>query len=110
MISVGQVRPTYYVYQMYQHFGSQLVYSASGQEGVSIYAAKREDGSLTILVVNLLDAEQSLSLEIKGSKLGAAETWRFDAEHLAENLGEQDLSIGTLTLPAQSINLYVIRE
>jgi hypothetical protein len=110
LISVGQVRPTYYVYQMYQHFGSQLVYSASGQEGVSIYAAKREDGSLTILVVNLLDAEQSLSLEIKGSKLGAAETWRFDAEHLAENLGEQDLSIGTLTLPAQSINLYVIRE
>jgi len=101
-------RPTYYVYQMYQHFGSERVYAVSGVSDVSVYAAKRDDGTLTIMVINLLDSEQDIPLKVKGIKLSNADVWRFDASHNAENLGQDSLSGGTLNLPSQSISLYVI--
>ena len=45
--------PSDYTYQLYQQFGSELVYAASGVPDVSIYAAKRADGASTIMLVNL---------------------------------------------------------
>jgi hypothetical protein len=101
-------RPTYYVYQMYQHFGTEQVYAASGIENVSVYAAKRDDGTLTIMIINLTDVEQNIPLKVKGLKLSNADVWRFDVEYNAENLGEQSFADGIATLPAQSISLYVI--
>ncbi len=110
LIAISGVRPTYYVYQMYHNFGSERVYAASGVAGVSLYAAKRADGTLTIMVINLADSGQRVPLQVQGVKLRKAETWLFDATHAAQDLGEQELPAdGVLDLPAQSISLYVVR-
>jgi hypothetical protein len=106
----SEIRPTYYVFPLYKNFGSEQVYAASGITDVDIFAAKREDGALTLMVINLSDVEQRVPLQVKGIQLKEAEVWLLDATHNAENLGTQAFtSDGTLTLPAQSATLYVIK-
>jgi hypothetical protein len=104
------VRPTFYIFPLYKNFGSEQVYAASGVTDVDIFAAKRADGTLTLMVINLSDTEQRVPLQVKGIKLKEAEVWLLDATHNAENLGTQTFaSDGMLTLPAQSATLYVIK-
>ncbi len=111
LITISGVRPTYYVYQMYHHFGTERIYAASGIKDVSVYAAKRADGSLTVMVINLTDSEQRVALQVRGMTPSKAETWLFDKTHNAERLGEQTFSSeGTLDLSAQSISLYAIEK
>ncbi|MBN2385401.1 MAG: hypothetical protein JXB85_00145 [Anaerolineales bacterium] len=109
MIYTTGPRPIYYVYQMYQYFGTRRVYAASAIAEVSIYAALRADGALTVMVVNLSDSEQRLPLQVSGWTPAEAEVWLFDASHNAEGLGLQPLPAdGLLVLPGQSLTLYVI--
>jgi len=104
------VRPTFYVFPLYKNFGSQQVYAASGVADVDIFAATREDGTLTVMVINLSDEAQNIPLQIKGQKLTEAEVWLLDVTHNAENLGTQAFSSeGTVALPPQSATLYVIK-
>ncbi|HJR78654.1 MAG TPA: glycoside hydrolase family 44 protein [Anaerolineales bacterium] len=104
------VRPTMYVFPLYKNFGSEQVYAASGVADVDIFAAKREDGALTLMVINLSDTEQRVPLQVRGLNLANAEVWLLDTNHSAENLGEQAFSTdGMVLLPAQSATLYVIR-
>jgi hypothetical protein len=111
LVGPGEVRPSYYVYQMYQHFGTERVFAASGVPDVNVYAAKREDGTLTIMVVNLLDSEQRIPMKIEGETPTEAQVWLFDSTHNAEDLGQQAFaSDGILILPPQSVTLYVIEE
>jgi len=103
------VRPTFYVFPLYKNFGSQQVYAASGVADVDIFAATREDGTLTVMVINLSDEAQNIPLQIKGQKLTEAEVWLLDVTHNAENLETQTFSSeGTVALPPQSATLYVI--
>jgi hypothetical protein len=105
----GQVRPTYYVFQMYNQFGSERIFSSSGVDFVTIYAAKRADGTLTLMVINLTDSQQQVPLQIQGLQPGQADVWRFDATHNAMDLGLQAMPAdGKLILPAQSITLFAI--
>jgi hypothetical protein len=111
LIYNSDIRPMYYVFQMYHHFGTNQVFAASSTTEVTVYAAKREDGTLTIMLINLADGEQTVSLQIKGKTSRNAEVWRFDATHKAENLGQQRIPAdGVLVLPAQSISLYAIAK
>ena len=106
----SEVQPTYYVFPLYKNFGSEQVYAASGVTDVDIFAAKRADGILTLIVINLSDVEQRIPLQVKGIQLKEADVWLLDATHNAENLGMQAFaSDGILTLPAQSAMLYVIQ-
>jgi hypothetical protein len=106
----SEIRPTYYVFPLYKNFGSERVYAASGVTDVDIFAAKRADGALTLMVINLSDVEQRIPLQVKGIQLKEADVWLLDATHNAENLGMQAFaSDGMLTLPAQSATLYVIK-
>lgn len=106
----NNIRPTYYIFPLYKNFGNNQVYAASGVEYVDIFAATREDGTLTLMVVNLTDVEQNIPLQVKGKKLKEADIWLFDINHNAENLGVQAFAEdGTVTLPAQSVTLYVIK-
>ena len=104
------IRPSYYVYQLYQHFGTELVAASCDVPGVSVYAAKRDDGALTVLVVNLNDAEQTQTLSLANFEPGGeAEAWLLDAEHNAEQIASLEIGDGTtLTLTPQSATLYVI--
>jgi len=112
LLATYEVRPTYYVYQIYQRFGEELLYASSDDESVSIYAAQRSDGAVTLIVVNLGDQEEEKTLmwdQIEPS--GPAEVWRLDEDHLAEQLDDLSLSDGVqLSLPARSITLYVIPQ
>jgi hypothetical protein len=104
------VRPTYYVFPLYKNFGNEQVYAASGITDVDIFAAKRADGALTLMVINLSDVEQRAPLKVNGVKLKEAEVWLLDAAHNAENLGTQPLPAeGVISLPAQSATLFVIK-
>lgn len=101
--------PTYYVYEVYEHFGEQLVYSASGVADVSVYAARRADGALTLVVINLSDEEKRVGLEIAGDAPATASVIRLDPEHNAADLGMQPfLADGFLSLPPQSVTLYIL--
>ncbi len=106
---VGQyeVFPNYYTYQMYKKFGNELIYSSSDDPDLSIYAARREDGTLTIMVINLSLEEKTKALRIGDQTQVQAEAWLFDPAHKAENVGRLELS-NELTFPPQSVTLYII--
>ncbi len=109
LLSRYDARPAYYVYQVYQKLGTELLTSSSSDDLVTITAATREDGSLTLIVVNRAAEAKTLPLVITGfSPSGEAEVWLLDKDHKAENIGTEDLSGGTLTLPAESVTLYVV--
>ena len=105
-------RPAYFAYQMYKLFGDQLVYTSSDDPHVSIYASRRDDGRLALMVINLGDEAVTKPLRLAGfAPMGTPEGWRFDAEHQAEQIGRQPITNGvSLTLPPQSMSLYVLTE
>jgi alpha-L-arabinofuranosidase len=109
LISGYDIRPTYYTFLMYKHFGLQQVHTSSGIPDVNVYAALRDDGNLTIMVVNLSDAEQHFTMQIEGKIPANAQVLLLDSTHNAEDLGQQNWpEDGILTLPAQSVTLYII--
>lgn len=109
LFSRVEPRPSYYVYRMYQQFGNQRVYAASGIEGVSIYAAENNGGRLSILIINLNSEEQLVPLEWTGAFSGEAQEWLFDPAHNAEELGAVALENGaTIALPAESMSLFLL--
>jgi len=113
-----EVRPTYYVYQLYRQLGDQLLASTSPDDDVTITAALRADGALTLIVINrALESDKTLPVIIAGwadAVGGDAEVWRLDPTVNAEQVGmvaftsADDHLSGTLELPAQSITLIVL--
>jgi hypothetical protein len=109
---IGQydVYPAYYAYQMYKKFGDELLYSSSADPNVSIYAARREDGALTIMIVNLSLEGQTKNIRIEDQVLTEveAEAWLFDPTHKVENMGTMELS-GAVAIPPQSVTLLIAK-
>lgn len=104
------VRPTAYTYYMYRHFGTELLDAASTTPDVTIYAAQREDGALTLMVVNLGPDEAAPTLSLNGFTPGGdAEVWLYTADIKAEQVESVAVADGsTLTIPGQSMTVYVI--
>ncbi len=109
LIGPFDVYPAYYTYQLYKKFGTELVYSSSDDPGLSIYAARNEDGALTILVINLSSEEKTKPIRISDQTSISAEVWLFDQTHRAENVGVVELS-DSITAPPHSISLYIVSE
>jgi hypothetical protein len=110
LLDTSRVRPSYHVYQLYGKFGSERVYASSDNANVSVYAARRDDGALTIMVVNLASAPIDTALRLAGAAPGPAETWLFDVEHPAAQVDDTALAAETmLSLPAESLTLLVVR-
>ena len=114
-----RVRPQYYVYQLYRHFGDELVYAATDDPDVMVVAARRSgDGALTLVAVNLGDAPVERPLRLAGHPGGTADVYRIDETNLTNLPAVPDgreaqrplpLSDGaTLTLPPRSATLYVL--
>jgi len=100
--------PMYYDYMLYQRFGTKLVRAVSDDPLVTIYAATRADGTLTVLIVNLGSAVASKPLTLVGNGATSAETWVFDASHNADEVASTPLSAGrNVTLPPESVTLLV---
>jgi hypothetical protein len=103
-------RPIYYVYPMYHHFGTQLIEASTDKDLVSIYAARRDDGALTLMVINRNSTEQSMAVQLNGFKPGGpAEIYRLDESHNAEKIEAQKIEDGTtITAPPYSMTLYIL--
>lgn len=108
LIGRDVLRPSYYVYQLYSQFGSEQVYAESGVEDVSVYAARRDDGRFTIIIVNLADAEQAVTLPLPDGLAPAAELWRLDMEQNPDAPQQVNWPAdGRLSLPPQSVSLWI---
>ena len=103
-------RPVYYVYLLYKQFGNELVFASSDDEHVSVYAAKRADGALTLILLNLSDQAQTKPIHFAGgAKFGDAEIFLFDEKTKATPVGTLKITNGmSITLPPSSMSLYVI--
>jgi hypothetical protein len=109
LFSRSEARPTYYVYQLYRQFGTQSVQAFTDDARTGVYAARRVDGALTVLLVNLSQDAIQKPLVVEGLDPVQAEVWRFDQNTQAERTGEESFAAGEMiSLPAQSITLLVI--
>lgn len=108
LLGRDEPNPTYYVYQLYKQFGTELIISESNDSFVTVTAALTEEGDLTLMVVNRHDTAQTVSLEIAGGGFtGDAETWLVDETHHAVAVDPTSLSdTTTLELHAYSVTLY----
>jgi len=107
---IGQydVYPAYYTYQLFRKFGTELVYSSSDDQDVSLYAARGEDGTLTLIMINLSLEEKTKPIRIEDRAQVQADTWLFDLKHKAENIGTMEIS-DSIILPPESVTLYIIQ-
>jgi hypothetical protein len=103
-------KPIYYVYKMYQGFGDQRLFAASDVDLVSVFAAQRADGAITIMIINRSAEAQQVPLTIaNGQAPGAAQAWLFDAQHAAEQVDDVNLAPeSTLELGPESMLLLVL--
>jgi hypothetical protein len=108
LVGQSEVYPTYYAYQMCKMFGEELVYSSSDDAYLSVYAAKRHDGALTIMVVNLSLEAKVKPIQIAGQPSAKGEAWLFDPNHSVENMGKVELN-GEGQFPAQSVTLFILK-
>jgi hypothetical protein len=110
MLGPDGPRPIYQVYRLYRSFGRRLVSAATGVEMVTIYAALRDDGALSMVVVNRGSETAQADLTLTGFVPGApASVWRLDRDHQAEELPLVTLKdVTALELPAESVTLFVV--
>jgi hypothetical protein len=108
LIGYGELRPSYYVYQLYRKFGSEQVYASSDDPDLDIYAARRPDGTLTLVIINLSLAEKIKPIRIESWPNAQAEAWLFDPLHKAEDMGAVNLS-NVITFLPQSMTLFTIQ-
>lgn len=109
IIARGEVRASYQVFQLYSRFGNEMIYANSGVPGVNIYAARRSDGALTLMVVNMLREPVNLPLVVNGRTPVKAELWQLTPDQNPDTAIEVSLPAdGMLSLPGQSVSLYIL--
>jgi hypothetical protein len=106
-----EVRPSYYAYQLYRQFGTHVV-GAEHDGDVRAYAALREDGALTVMLINWADTDSATTLDIGGYEAGAeAHITTFD--ETTDGVATSQIVFApdtVLTLTPLSINLIVIPQ
>jgi hypothetical protein len=105
------LRPTYYVYQLYKNFTGHLLAASSDTPYVSVFASRRDDGSLALILVNLNDTAVQKPLQLaNGDQLAIQEAYLFDATHKADAITPPAFTNGDeITLPAESVTLYILK-
>jgi len=87
-----------------------LVSASTDNADVSIFASKRDDGALTLMLINRSPNEATRRLQLIGfTPQSVAEVWRFDETHNAEKIGSQKIEDGaSITVPPYSMTLLVV--
>jgi len=63
--------------------------------------------ALTVIVINLSLKAKPKAIRIEKQAQVQAESWLFDPDHKAENIGIVEIS-NSITIPSQSIMLYIL--
>jgi len=105
------LRPTYYIYQLYKNFSGHLLEASSDNPYVSIYAARKDDGSIALILVNLNETAIQKPLQLKdGDDLTIQQAYLFDSNHKAETIQAPVFTNGNeITLPPDSVTLYNLK-
>ena len=93
-------------FNVFEAIGSERLDAVSGIDMVNIYAAEREDGALTLMIVNLSLDLQEVPLTLVGEAGELREAWRLDPSVTGDEIALPDLA-APLTLPGQSVTLLV---
>lgn len=85
--------PIYQVYALYRMFGARLVHAGSDDQRLPVVAARREDGTLTLVVVNHGAEERAAPLLLEGFRAsGPAEVWSFAEDSPVAQRGAADIA------------------
>jgi len=100
------LNPTYYVYQLYKQFGSQVIMTESPIEHVNVFGALTDEGALTLIAVNFTDSDITAPIRINGFEGDVVSTRLLTEDVLAEEVEQMLLQDNQLTLPAMSAVLF----
>jgi hypothetical protein len=110
MLTSFDIRPSYYTFTMWKKFGNHLLATNSDTQFVSVFAAKRDDGSVTVMLVNLGDAVTKPLQLGGGDALQIQEAYFFDRDTKAEALTPPTFTNGNdITLPKESVTLLIFK-
>lgn len=111
LLTSFDAHPSYYAFVMWKKFGNHLLYANSDTEYVSVFAAKRDNGAVTVMITNLngTDIKKPLQLN-QGDALKLSEAYLFDAAHNAEAIDLPAFTNGAeVTLPKESVTLFIFK-
>jgi hypothetical protein len=112
-------QPAAYAFRMYLNydgkgarFGDISVRAqSSDQERLAVYAAKKIDGALTLMVINKSPTSQTSSFNLRNyAPAASAAVYRYSAANLGAIVAESRLPVGAsfnASFPAESITLLV---
>lgn len=92
-------------------FGATSIEAQStNPDQISLFAAQRDNGDITILAINKQTTPAQANLLIDGANSRILERWQYSAEDLTRILRKDDASLdATLELPAYSMTLFVLK-
>jgi hypothetical protein len=115
-------QPGAYAFRMYRNYDGTggafgetgVAASSSDQSKLSVYAATRADGALTIMVINKTGGSLSSPLTISNFSGSMAEVYRYSATNLNQIVRQADATVSSgsvsLAYPANSITLLVVKN
>lgn len=106
LLSRFSVRPSYYVYQLYGQFGQQYI-ATPPVSPLSAHAALRDDGALTVMLVNLQADAQPLNIALENFAAGDVQILGLDAQHNATPV-DVPATLTGIEVPPMSVWLVVI--
>jgi hypothetical protein len=94
------------VYRMFRLFGQTRIHADHGATGLHMVAARRDDGALTVVVVNTQAREVTVPFSMANSDHTQAQVWRFGVDTRFGEVGQYSLA-DPLTVPAETATLLV---
>ncbi len=94
------------VYRMFHLFGQTRIHADHGATGLHMVAARRDDGALTVVVVNTQAREVTVPFSIANGDHKQAQVWRFGVDTRFAEVGQYNLA-DPLTVPAETASLFV---
>src|SRR6185436_17896024 len=113
-------QPAAYAFRMYRNYDGQghmfgdtgVQATSSDQSKLSVYAATRTDGALTVMVINKTTGGLTATLNLANFSSGVSQVYNYSAANLNQIVRKPDLTITansvSTTYPSQSITLLVI--
>ncbi len=113
-------QPAAYAFRMYRNYNGQgamfgetaVQASSDDQSKLSVYAAQRADGTLTIIVINKTTSDQISTLNLANFSAASAQVYTYSQANLNQIVHGTDLPVTagaiSTTYAAQSITLLVI--